>query len=678
MIGFTLIVQDDFVVPESEQLDDASGIIEKILAKRPDLTSERIHEMIEQKKREGKGLLSEEGAARLVAEALLVDTETRELRKVRIHNLVSGLNDVTLTGRVVVTWPIQEFQRRDGSQGKVTRITLADRTGRVRCAVWDKKADELSKAADLQGKLLRISHGYTREGLSGEPELHAGDRSELSIDPSEVDPADFPRFDELFVPIAKISESDTEVNLVGLVQADPKLFSFTRNGREGKVLRALLADRTGMIALAAWNERAEELRDLKKQDVLQIINARVRRDTAGALELHAESRSQVAILRGEQARLERPTSALQKISDLTSALGHANLLVRVVKLGELREARRLTGETVRLSRLLVGDETGLVNVALWDERAELISKLREGDALLIEGARVRERMGEMTLSAGRLTTISVNPGGGEPPLPVVTRIGALSSARGLVIVEGTISEEPSGREIVTERGETVQVASLRLKDETGDVRISFWRQHAELAVRLRVGMKLRATGLRVRPGFTGGIELTSTPMTAVEILEKPAIERPMWGEVRQIIALKEEEQAWIRALVLEVSNDAFLFPVCGRCGHRIGFKDDGVLCDECGAVDSMGWRLSMRVRVDDGTGALDLDVETLKPEALLGKSLEWAQKEILAKRVSRLALPMDLIGKLTGMRIEASGVVRRDPATGKLGFLSKDIIALEQ
>ncbi|MEM3507514.1 MAG: hypothetical protein QXT31_07695, partial [Candidatus Bathyarchaeia archaeon] len=100
-------------------------IIEKILTQRKDLSREKILELMEKKKKDAEGLLSDEGAIRLIAQELLVKTDEKKLEGVSITDLYDGLNDVTLIGRVITVWPIQEFQRQDGFLGKVMRILIA-------------------------------------------------------------------------------------------------------------------------------------------------------------------------------------------------------------------------------------------------------------------------------------------------------------------------------------------------------------------------------------------------------------------------------------------------------------------------------------------------------------------------------------------------------------------------
>jgi len=107
-------------------------ILNEIVSKRRDISEDQIRDLIEQKKKELPGFLSDEGAARLVAEELLIKTRGTELGRMQVRDLVSGLNDVSISGRILLYWPPQAFQRRDGTSGQVMRLVIVDRNGKDR------------------------------------------------------------------------------------------------------------------------------------------------------------------------------------------------------------------------------------------------------------------------------------------------------------------------------------------------------------------------------------------------------------------------------------------------------------------------------------------------------------------------------------------------------------------
>jgi replication factor A1 len=636
-------------------------LIEKILVQRKDLTREQLQSLIEDKKRDFDGLLSDQGAARLVAEELLVETEPTAIPSMRIRDLVAGLNDATLRGKVVSVEQPRDFVRQDGSTGRVVNITLEDETGKVRCPIWDAKAEEIAKYGDITGKPITIRHGYTRTGLTGEPELNAGERSEITITSQAETPTPVP-----ITTIGEIREPVLELNLLGIIHSQPRIYEFNRNGQKGTVLRTTLTDNTGSIPLVAWNEKAEELRNVKKSDILKIQGGRLRRDNFGRLEIHLDNMAKVALLAEPPEGFEIPEVKIHKISELKPDLPAANIVARVVGTSDTQQVQRKTGDSVDVSRLLVGDETGIVSVSLWDDKAPLSSKLKVGDIIRIEDGRPTAQLGQVSISAGRTASIQKLNDKSVTVEVKINKIAETGPQSGLVAIEGEIVADPELRDVTTGKGENIQVTSTRIRDDTGETRISFWRSHAVEASKLQRGSRIRIYGLVPKPGLVGDTEFNTVQASKLEALGRVETASAPADEFRQFLTLKENEQVWVRAIVLDAGEDAALASVCSQCEQPVSPANDHFICATHGPQTEPTWLLTTRMRLDDGTDTIVANVRTKEPHALIGKSVNWAQKEILAKGTSTVALPIDVTGKLAGMRIEAFGVTRRDPQTGKL------------
>jgi replication factor A1 len=643
-------------------------LIEKILAQRKDSTREQVQSLIEEKKRDFDGLLSDQGAARLVAEELLVETEPATMPSMRIRDLVVGLNDATLSGKVVSVEQSKDFVRQDGSTGRVVNIVLEDDTGKVRCTIWDNKADEVVKYGDITGKPITIRHGYTRAGLTGEPELNAGERSEITIARKTETPT---------TAIGEIRGPALELNLLGIIHSQPRIYEFNRNEQKGTVLRTTLADNTGSIPLVAWNEKAEELRNVKKSDILKIQGGRLRRDNFGRLEIHLDNMAKVALLNEPPESFAIPEVKIQKISELKPDLPVANFVARVVGTSDTQQVRRKTGESVNVSRLLVGDETGIVSVSLWDDKAELSSKLKVGDIIKIEDARPTLQLGQVSISAGRTASIQKLKNESVSVEVKINKIAETGPQSGLVAVEAEAVADPELRDVTTGKGENVRVTSTRIRDDSGEARVSFWRSHAVEASKLRRGSRIRIYGLVPKLGLVGDTEFNTVQASKLEVLTPAETASPSADEFRQFLSLKEDEHTWVRAIVLDAGEDATLASVCGQCEQPVAPSNDHFVCPTHGALAEPTWLLTTRMRLDDGTDTIVANVRTKEPHTLIGKSVSSAQKEILAKGTSTVALPIDATGKLAGMRIEAFGVTRRDPHTKRL-VLDTDKVILRE
>jgi replication factor A1 len=630
--------------------------------------------LIEQKKREGRGLLSDEGAARLVAEELLIQTRGADLGRMRVKDLVPGLNDVTISGRVLLTWPPQAFQRKDGTPGQVMRIILADRSERVRCAIWDRHVDVLSRVGDLQGKILRVGHAYTRQGLAGDTEVHAGDRSSIEIDPEDMPKSDLPEFGELFTPLGELAVGDNQVNAVGIVQSEPRHYSFAKEERTGSVLRTLVADESGSIPLVAWNERAEELRQLKTGEIVQVVNARVRLDRNGNPELHVEARSQVQIMNSPPPYLKIPVVKTYKIADLPPR-GSVSLSVRVLAVDAPQEIKRPSGETTNVTRLLVSDETGMVSLSLWDDKAALAKELHEGETIELTGASVRERQGDIMLSLGRsgnLQKSSVE----LITMKGFTKLNTIQQSKGLVTVEGVIADTPIPRQVVTEKGENVDLASFTLRDDTGATRVTFWREQVAKVLKLRPGVHAMIQGARVRTGLSGDFELSSIPLTRLEIVEEEEKEkdRPAWEDIRHVIALEPGLKTWVKGIILEIRDDPKVKLLCESCGSELQLTEGEPTCEKCKQPRSGKLAISTRLRLDDGTGVVDVRLIDTDAASLSLLDVKEIKGQMLKNHVSAFQLSAGQSSNLIRKEVEINGTARPSADGGKLEFIAQRIV----
>ena len=648
-------------------------IIEAILSKRPELSQDQVLALIEEKKREGQGLLSDEGAARLVAEELLIQTRGTELGRMRVKDLVPGLNDVTLTGRILLAWPPQNFQRKDGTPGRVMRIILADKSERVRCAMWDKHVDVLSRLGDLKGRVLRVGHAYTRQGLAGDTEVHAGERSSIEIDPEDMPKSDIPEFGELFTPLAKLAVGTNQVNAVGVVQSEPRHYNFTKDERTGSLLRTFIADESGSMPMVAWNERAEELRDLKSGAIVQVLNARVRMDRNGGPELHIESRSQAQILETAPPYLKPPVTKTRTIKDL-SPRGPVDLTASVLTVGNPQEIKRPSGEVTKVARLLVSDETGIVSLSLWDDKAEIATGLREGDTVEITGASVRDRQGEIMLSLGRSGKLEKSPRK-LASTKGVTKLNALQQSKGLLTVEGSIVDSPIARQVVTERGENIDLVSLTLRDETAACRVTFWRDQAAGAARLKPGVRVTIRGIRVRTGLSGEFELSSIPLSRIELLEGSEKDRPAWEDIRHVIALEPGLQTWVKGVVLDLLGDLSISFLCESCGTELRPAEGRLSCENCSQPRSGKIAVSTDLRLDDGTGVVVVRLMRTDATKLSVLDREMVENQILKSNTPEVHLSEEQRLVLTGREVELHGTAKSSPDGGVEFIADKVVLA---
>lgn len=502
-------------------------IIERILSARRDLTQDEVLKRIEEKKKEAEGYFTDEGAARMVASELGVEV-TREVfrSEVLISDLVSGLNDVTVAGRVVTVYPAKSFTRSDRTEGKVAHLIIADRSGSLKSVLWDEKANLIGEGYVEPGQIIKISHGYVREGFDGKPELHVGKRGEVRITPSEAAPQDS-LVASFLQKIGDVTKGTGKTSVLGIVQSSSPVSTFKRrDGNLGKVRRLQLRDETGQISLVLWNDKVDELSNVDVGDCLRVMEGGVKEDFNGRIEIHTRDATKIEVLKERPSHLKLPLTDFIKIKYLKTGIYEVDVLARVVHVGNIREFQRKTGETGKFCNLLLKDETGTVRLNLWEEKTALSEQIKPGDIVLVKKAYTRERFEETNLNLGERGTLTVNPEIAEAEkLPSIedekiTPVAEVTQVGGPVTLEGTLETAPTVREVTTSRGETVTVASFELADDTGKIRVSAWRKLADAVVDLLPGTRIKVKNAYVRRGFSEQLELTSRTLTSIEPVYK--------------------------------------------------------------------------------------------------------------------------------------------------------------
>lgn len=511
---------------------DLEKIVQYILLTRSDLTREEVLKRIYEKKKSAEGYLLDETAARIVASELGVKIPSIETeiswKELSIEKLVSGLNDVTITGRVIIVYSVRKFSRPDFTESKVARLLIADKIGKIQTVLWDDKAALVEKRKITPGQIIKILHGYVREGRNGKLELHVGNGGEIQISPPDVVESEYPPIESFVEKIGAITGASKTANIAGVVRKVFPVSDFERpDGTQGKVRRLQLQDETGRIMVVFWNQKVDELGDVKEGESLRIMNARVKGLAGRQVELHAERNTQI----------EKTTEnfcpdfqvKLVKIGKLRPKMPFVNVLARVAKVEDLRKFKRSNNDIGQVLTLHLRDETGRVQLNLWNEKAVLVEEVKPGDIILVKGAYTRQRFEKLELNLGKKGKIRLNP-----PLTETEKllsfmeekaksIGEIKEVEGPITIEATVATTPDIREVTTSRKEKVKVASFIVADATGKINVSLWRQLADRAKGLSVGTRILLKDVYVKRGFANQLELTTRASTKLKVLSKPEL-----------------------------------------------------------------------------------------------------------------------------------------------------------
>lgn len=131
--------------------------------------SEReVMDKIEDKRAELSGLISEEGAAYIVAKELGIAIVRQE--RLDIAHVIAGMQNVDVIGKITKITPVREFSTERG-KGRVMNVTIADETGSIRLSLWD---EEINSIEGMEVNDVVRVRGYVKEDNMGNPEIRIG------------------------------------------------------------------------------------------------------------------------------------------------------------------------------------------------------------------------------------------------------------------------------------------------------------------------------------------------------------------------------------------------------------------------------------------------------------------------------------------------------------------------
>jgi len=159
-------------------MQDAKILKWQILYYASQLTSEMLDEKINEKQVKYGNMFTEDIIVKLIAEEMSIplEYEMKEV-KLKIGDIVEGLNDVELTAKVKKISEVRNFTREDNSTGQVVNVTLSDGTGELTLVLWNEKTNIAATLKPEQ--TVKITRGYTKKNNFGQLELGLGGRGAL-------------------------------------------------------------------------------------------------------------------------------------------------------------------------------------------------------------------------------------------------------------------------------------------------------------------------------------------------------------------------------------------------------------------------------------------------------------------------------------------------------------------
>ncbi|ELY30154.1 replication factor A [Natrialba magadii ATCC 43099] len=311
--------------------------------------------------------------------------------------------------------------------------------------------------------------------------------------------------------IADIEPSMEVAKFVAKVLSIGERRTFERDGEDedGQVVNVEVADETGSVRAAFWDEHAEAaLGELEEGQVLRIKGRP--KDGFSGVEVSVDE-----VEPDPDTEVDVQVSDTHTVESLSLGLSNVNLVGLVLDTGTVRTFDRDDGSEGKVSNLVLGDSSGRVRVTLWDEQADLATEIEAGTTVEVVDGYVKERDGSLELHVGNRGAVEEVDAEVEY-VPESTSIESIEIGQEVDLAGVVRSADPK-RTFDRDDGSEGQVRNIRVQDATGDIRVALWGEKADIDI--GPGDEVALGDVEIQDGWQDDLEASAGWQSTITVLE---------------------------------------------------------------------------------------------------------------------------------------------------------------
>ncbi|MFW9793561.1 MAG: OB-fold nucleic acid binding domain-containing protein [Candidatus Thorarchaeota archaeon] len=516
---------------------------------------------------------------------------------------------------------------------------------------------------------------------------------ELNVDLHQMSPTARQKIED-------ITETSRNIALTVRVDNIGAVRTFTRKdgGGEGKVASLRVSDETGSIRVVLWDDLTTTVSEdlISLDDIIQLRGAYARKGLGDSIELSLGRTGNIRPL--EKYEIEElgidfgaSRSEDMKIADLKDGLFGIGVKVKIQRVFPLSTFTRQRDQSEgKVLSMIAADESGTIRLVFWDDKAEEMENVEEGEIIRVQTANTRlNRDGTgVEVHVGRAATIErkikekmdsveVAPTAIKSESLGMKSIADLTTGMWDVDIEGKVVSVYDVKTFTNRDGDEGRVRNVVLADESSKVRVTFWNDDVDKIKDIKDGDIIKILHGYVKEGFRGGVEfqvgrkaeITINPkgsklkkLDVSQISDQQQFTKASRVLIGEIDDSSENMNVEICGIVvklgqsylacptcknrLENIGDEFTCSTCGKvdkpmprmrspiyqacpsCNKKLDQTNGGFTCKSCGKVDKSEPRMMYKITLDDGSGSMRITLFGKVAEELLQMTAEDADKLI--------------------------------------------------
>lgn len=439
------------------------------LQKRSNVEKGALSKLIEDKKRKvGAGYLTDMGALFLIASDLGISLDYMTGSDLTLKDLYIGANEITITSRVLSIYQIQDYTKKDGSEGHYRRIILFDKDISANATLWDEKTTLIDSLNINLNTVVKIIKGYVRAGLDGRPVLHVGSRGSIEVIEDQELARKLPTIEEVTKDVPAIKSPASHLSIRGSMKTEPKLSQFTRkDGSQGSVVQFYINDIESdqAIRVAIWDSGSKVVESLQIGFVVRLINVKAKMLSYGEIELHGNAGTYLEII---------SKKIISRSSPMT---------FRLLSVGPIQEGKSV------LALLIDPMNRFYTLIAKDDARDKLLSI--KPDSLIT--CYPREIINSKIICDNEKSIVTKTLD--DPTYPklqsLLLKIRDAQNLDHPVFLEAMALSHASTKDVTTKDSSIIKKAEIMVGDETGERKLVAWRDLTSVLEGFFPGEKIR-------------------------------------------------------------------------------------------------------------------------------------------------------------------------------------------
>ena len=555
---------------------------------------------------------------------------------------------VNIIARIVRIPTVRTYEK-NGKEGKVASIELQDDSGKITYTLWNKNVELIDNLKLEDGDTVKILAAQSRErtNMDGISEIS------LSHWDGRIIKGDYdvPEIEQEFIPIGDLYEQ-TDVSIKGVVVRLQDIKTFTRktDNTEGKLRNFDVGDSSGTIRVTVWGDDTDL--PINKGDIVKIIGGNVRYDEYTQsqysmntnfntqITINPENLSEEEIEEFTQLREQLRPTPIGSVEEIDDDGVEIDIIGRFLAVNDVNEFQRDNGEVGSVRHAIFADESGKVQLSLWNERAQ--EEYNVGDAYQIENARTRLGMYAVDLNIGggsRLIKLSEEQASAmfipelatlEKAIYDYKKIEDVDEYDDDTILIGRVIELNEITTFDRDNGDTGSVRNIEIADDTGSIKVVLWDKDTERD--LELGMPIKLQNPRISLDRDNRIQATVNRGTTILEPSENEIEKlPTYDELVEAIfvpktiesLLEDDTNVCITGVIKEVSTDRNILKKCPNCGGNVEQTDMENICNFCDhEFDEPDYTLMIPTEIEDDTGEIQTTFFGKLAEELIGMKTE--------------------------------------------------------